>query len=69
MTGIPDDDWWRRRRVHYPSYSGGRPEPELTVTDNPIVATLLDHKGKPIRQIQERPPFGFRRNGDTEPTP
>lgn len=34
--------------------------PQLTETDNPVVATLLGPDGQPIRQWRERPAFGFR---------
>ena len=34
--------------------------PDVTVTENPVVAELLGPDGKPIRQWTERPPFGFQ---------
>ena len=34
--------------------------PEFTVTENPVVAELLDADGNVIRQWTERPPFGFQ---------
>lgn len=36
------------------------PPPTLNVSENPVVAELLDAKGRVIRQVQEREPFGFR---------
>lgn len=59
-ASIPDEDWYRRRRAKWPQPATERPEAELTVTDNPIVATLLGPKGEPIRQWRARPPIGFR---------
>lgn len=32
----------------------------VEVTDNPVVAELLDADGNVIRQWRERPPIGFR---------
>lgn len=39
------------------------PDHELTVevSDNPVVAELLDAQGNVIRQWLKRPPIGYRR--------
>lgn len=41
-------------------------EPELTETENPVVATLLGPDGKPLRQMTERRtvPFGYQSTKD-----
>lgn len=36
--------------------------PDLEVTDNPVVATLLGPNGATLRQWRERPLFGFQRS-------
>ena len=57
-VAIPEPgDWeWRHsQRPHHASLD----DVELTVSDNPVVATLLGPDGKPIRQWRERPPFGY----------
>ena len=36
------------------------PQPDVTLTDNPVVATLLDHKGNVLAEWTERPVIGFR---------
>ncbi len=41
-------------------YTFDPPIPEVEVTDNPIVAQLLDHNGEPLRTWRERPAIGFR---------
>lgn len=51
-----DDDWCDEPPIEYP-------RPELTETENPVVAELLGPHGEAIRQWRERPtvPFGFQR--------
>lgn len=53
-------DWNERDGVWVTHTVADRPVPTVFVTDNPIVAQLLGSDGKPISQVRERPPIGFR---------
>lgn len=59
MAGVPDDNYVRRYRAYYSQWTNSRPEPQLSVTDNPITKTLLGPTGEVIRQWRDRPPVGF----------
>lgn len=62
MTSVPYPGEWERRQSMYPEDHHAEPcAPEMTVTDNPVVATLLGPSGQPIRQWRERPAFGFQK--------
>ena len=61
-TSAPQPGKWERRQANYPEDHHDTPcAPELAVTDNPVVATLIGPTGAPIRQWRERPPFGFQK--------
>lgn len=52
MSGPADDEW-----------DSGLPAEhtiEVTVTDNPVVGTLLGPDGRVLVEIREREPIGFR---------
>jgi hypothetical protein len=52
----------------YDDWHTDHPQPDLTETENPVVAELLGPRGETIRQWRERRtvPFGFQR--PTKPT-
>lgn len=58
----PKGWWWRDGQDPEPAEA---PTPQLTETDNPIIATLLGPDGEPIRQWRERAPMGFRKREET----
>lgn len=46
-----------------PEWDSGLPADhtiEVTVTDNPVVATLYGPDGSVLIELRERPPIGFR---------
>lgn len=61
MPAIPRPNKWERWVATWPEEHVAKPAvPHLTVTDNPVKATLLGPNGEPIRQVVEREPFGYR---------
>lgn len=51
-----DDEWDEDEPLLEPL---AMTEVEVTVTENPVVATLLGPNGETIREWRQRPPFGF----------
>ena len=52
------NEWYDARRDEWHEYEA--PDLTLHVSENPVVAELLDADGGVLRQWRERPPFGFR---------
>ena len=60
MAGIPDDDWWRFRRVHYPDHDHNTATPTAHVS-NADERTFVAADGTPLFTVSNKPPVGYQR--------